>query len=84
VQDLDILETLAHLPELPTLLIFGSQDPTLPPAVAGRLFEAIQSPRKRLVYFTDAGHGAAFRSDPEKYLTEMDGFLEEVLTSASP
>ena len=73
--DLDTAQALSRIKETPVLLIHGRQDHRIPASTAQALFNAIPHARKRLVFFEGATHGAAYRSDPEKYLEVITRFL---------
>lgn len=74
--DLNTPKALKKIREVPILLIYGRDDRRTPAAAARVIFDAIPHRRKRIVFFEGATHGAAYRSDPEKYLKEMVEFLE--------
>src|SRR5690606_13741577 len=72
--DLDAVRAAAKLREVPVLLIYGGRDRRMPETVAQTFFSEIDSPSK-LVFFLEAGHGQSFRSDSERYIEEVVGFL---------
>ncbi len=76
-EDLNTLEALGRLDEIPVLLIYGKEDRRLPPSGIQNIFDAIPSAKKKLVLFEDAFHGAAYRIDPELYVEKVIEFLGE-------
>ena len=62
----------------PTLLIYGSEDERMPAETARSLFEALPTPRKQLVFFEQANHGDAWEADPDRYLSTITSFLQEL------
>jgi pimeloyl-ACP methyl ester carboxylesterase len=78
-EDLNLEEAVGRIGGRPVLFIAGGNDRRMPVAVQKRLFESAQNPGSRFVVVEGAGHGAAFRTDPETYRREMLSFLEEVL-----
>ncbi len=78
-EDLNLEEAVDRIGGRPLLFIAGGNDQRMPESVQRRLFESSQNPRSRFVVVEGAGHGAAYRIEPETYRREMLGFLEEVL-----
>jgi pimeloyl-ACP methyl ester carboxylesterase len=76
-EDLNTLEALGRLDEIPVLLIYGKEDRRLPPSGIQNIFDAIPSAKKKLVLFEDAFHGAAYRISPELYVEKVIEFLGE-------
>ncbi len=76
-EDLNTLEALGRLDEIPVLLIYGKEDRRLPPSGNQNIFDAIPSAKKKLVLFEDAFHGAAYRINPELYVEKVIEFLGE-------
>ena len=76
-EDLNTLEALGRLDEIPVLLIYGKEDRRLPPSGIQNIFDAIPSAKKKLVLFEDAFHGAAYRINPELYVEKVIEFLGE-------
>lgn len=74
--DLDSLEALGKMRNVPILLIYGRDDRRIPSAEARAIFEAIPHDRKEVLFFGGATHGAAYRSDPERYLEVIGEFLD--------
>ena len=62
----------------PTLLIYGSEDERMSAQTARSLFEALPTPRKKLVFFAKAHHGDAWEADPDRYLSTITSFLQEL------
>lgn len=73
--DLDTVKAFERVPGLATLLIYGGEDRRMPPATARRIFDSITDPKKRLVIFESARHGAAYRSNPKRYMKASLDFL---------
>ena len=74
-EDLNTLEALRRLDEIPVLLIYGKEDRRLPPSGIQNIFDAIPSANKELVVFENATHGAAYRVNPTLYLNTVLEFL---------
>ena len=74
-EDLNTLEALRRLDEIPVLLIYGKEDRRLPPSDIQNIFDAIPSVKKKLVFFENATHGAAYRVNPTLYLKTVLEFL---------
>ncbi len=75
-EDLNTLEALRRLDEIPVLLIYGKEDRRLPPSGIQHIFDSIPSAKKKLLLFEDAFHGAAYRINPELYVEKVVEFLE--------
>ena len=74
-EDLDTIEAVKGLKDVPILMLHGQNDRRIPLSTAQTIFQGIPSEQKKLVVFQGASHGAAYRSDPEKYLAEVVEFL---------
>lgn len=74
-REFDVAGALSRVPEVPTLFIYGRDDPRMPPEVAHHLFEQALSPRNELLFVDKAGHGRAFQQEPETYLRAITSFL---------
>ncbi len=74
-EDLNTLEALRRLDEIPVLLIYGKEDRRLPPSGIQNIFDAIPSAKKKLILFENATHGAAYRINPELYVETLVEFL---------
>ncbi len=74
-EDLNTLKALRRLGEIPVLLIYGKEDRRLPPSGIQNIFDAIPSAEKKLVFFENTTHGAAYRVNPTLYLTTVLEFL---------
>ncbi len=61
----------------PTLLVYGEQDERMSAQTAQTLLGALPTEHKRLIVFDEAGHGDAWESDPDRYLSTIEGFLDE-------
>ena len=73
-EDLNTLEALRRLDEIPVLLIYGKEDRRLPPSGIQNIFDAIPSAKKELVVFENTTHGAAYRNHPELYVETVVEF----------
>jgi alpha-beta hydrolase superfamily lysophospholipase len=67
---------------VPVLFIAGGADKRMPPGVAKRLYDANQSPLKKLIVVPGAGHGEAFSTNREQYLEAVFSFFESVQLKA--
>ena len=75
-QNLDSTRVVSNQ-AIPILLIYGAEDRRMPAETAHAIFEAINTARRKLVFFDGAGHGDAFESDPDRYLREIVDFVED-------
>ncbi len=76
-EDLDTLEAVKGLENVPILILHGREDRRIPLATAQTLYQSIPAEIKKMVDFPGARHGAAYRTDPEGYLAEVVEFLGE-------
>jgi pimeloyl-ACP methyl ester carboxylesterase len=76
-EDLNTLEAVQRLDQVPILLIYGKKDRRMPPLGGQNILDAIPSAKKELVLFKDASHGAAYRINPELYVDTVVEFLEK-------
>jgi alpha-beta hydrolase superfamily lysophospholipase len=67
---------------VPVLFIAGGADRRMPPGVAKRLYDANQSPLKKLIVVPGAGHGEAFSTNREQYLEAVFSFLNSIPLNA--
>jgi uncharacterized protein len=72
------LESIRRLAPRAVLLIAGSDDPTVPPAMSRSLFEAAGEPRE-LWLVAGAHHGDAIEREPEAYERRLVGFFDRHL-----
>ncbi len=82
-RDLDVRRALETAKPVPFLLIYGQEDRRMGPDTARAVFEAIPHPDKELVFFEDAGHGAAYRRHSDRYIEKVSEFFARVLRPAS-
>jgi pimeloyl-ACP methyl ester carboxylesterase len=82
-EDLNVEETVAQMGDKPILFIAGGNDRRMPPKIQERLYRASKSPQSRFVVVDGASHGAAYRTDPERYQRELIDFLETVVSHQS-
>jgi alpha-beta hydrolase superfamily lysophospholipase len=73
--DGDVESAVRGFGDVPVLIIAGAADRRMPPDVAQRLFDAASSTDKELLVIPAAGHGEAFRTDRDRYLESVFGFL---------
>ena len=60
----------------PILFIHGSADDFVPSYMVNILYKACNS-EKDLLMIANAGHGAAYSTDPDRYTNEVNKFIEE-------
>jgi pimeloyl-ACP methyl ester carboxylesterase len=73
----DLEKAVSALGDRPILVIAGGADKRMPPELQKRLYDASRSANRRYVVVPGAGHGAAYRVDPEGYQKELVRFLAE-------
>lgn len=61
----------------PLLIVHGSGDTFVPHYMSERIFEAATTEDKKLLIFEGAGHGVSYMSDRDRYISEMEAFLEK-------
>lgn len=61
----------------PTLLLHGERDERISIESAETLLEALPTEKKQLTVFRDVGHGGAWESDPDRYLSIIEDFLDQ-------
>jgi len=75
---IDVTASVAHA-RTPLLALHGEADVFVPPYMARRIYDAAGGAAagdgKRLVYFPGAGHCQSCLSDPERYFSELFGFV---------
>ncbi len=76
-QDLRLLEEPIALP-IPIRLVHGAADPTVPTAIALRLFERIESPDLQLRLIKGAGHNLSEPDELAMLLSELDALVERI------
>jgi len=67
---------------VPVLFIAGGADRRMPPGVAKQLYDANQSPLKKLIVVPGAGHGEAFATNREQYLEAVFSFFKSIPLNA--
>ncbi|MBQ8849421.1 MAG: alpha/beta hydrolase [Clostridia bacterium] len=65
--------------KVPVIFIHGDADGFVPYDMSVRNFEACSSEKKKLVAIRGAGHGVAYPTDPDTYLSEIGAFFDEIL-----
>lgn len=61
----------------PLLIVHGSGDTFVPHYMSEKIFEAAGAEDKKLLIFEGAGHGVSYMSDRNRYISEMEAFLEK-------
>ena len=74
-EDLNTRKALKGLDAIPVLLMYGEEDGRVSAAAVKEIFEAIPYGKKKVVFFENATHGAAYRISPELYLNTIVDFL---------
>jgi len=74
----NVEEAVRRFGNVPVLFIAGGADRRMPPGVAQRLFDANQSPLKKLLVVPGAGHGEAFATNRTLYLDAVFRFFETI------
>ncbi|HXV60670.1 MAG TPA: alpha/beta fold hydrolase [Vicinamibacteria bacterium] len=62
----------------PLLIVAGERDERMPPDLQRKLYEASASPASAFHVFPGAGHGAAYRTDPDSYRSVIFDFLRRL------
>lgn len=78
-EEASALEQVKKCP-LPVLFIHGTEDMFVPTAMAHELYEACPS-EKELYLVDGAGHGMAFGTEPETYISRVSAFIDKHLQS---
>lgn len=78
-EDVNAEEAVRRIGNRPILFLGGSDDREAPPEVQQRLYRAAVSKSSKLEIFDGATHGAAYRTEPERYRAAVLGFLRDVL-----
>ena len=63
--------------KVPVILIHGDTDDFVPCEMSERLYGVCASPKKRFVSIHGAGHGLAFPTDQEGYVSALAKFQED-------
>jgi alpha-beta hydrolase superfamily lysophospholipase len=74
----DVEAAVRKFGNVPVLFIAGGADRRMPPGVAKRLYDANQSPLKKLIVVPGAGHGEAFATNREQYLEAVFSFFKSI------
>jgi hypothetical protein len=82
-EELDLRRALPRLDSIPVLLVYGRDDPRMPPEEAEEILRLVPSAHKRLWFVEGAGHGAAFQKQPEAYVAEFRRWFETPRTAAA-
>lgn len=82
-EDFDVEKAVRQMGERPVLIIAGARDRRMPVAKQRQLFEASAGSLSRFVVIEDAGHGAAYRADPQKYEELLLDFLTDAVPSGA-
>jgi pimeloyl-ACP methyl ester carboxylesterase len=78
----DVEAAVRKFGNVPVLFIAGGADRRMPPGVAKRLYDANQSPLKKLIVVPGAGHGEAFATNREQYLDAVFDFFAKIQVSS--
>jgi len=73
--DGDVEAAVEQLGNVPILFIAGGNDRRMPPALAERLRNASSNPQSQLLLVPGAGHGEAYATNKDLYLTTVFDFL---------
>jgi len=80
--EIDVTTSVAHA-RTPLLALHGEADVFVPPLHGRRIYDAAGGAAtgddKRLVYFPGAGHCQSCLSDPERYFSELFGFVDRYM-----
>lgn len=82
-EDLNLEEAVRRIGDRPILFIGGSEDRQVPPDVQRKLYGAAESKLSDLLIVEGAGHGAAYRTDPDAYRKAVADFLARVAAARS-
>ena len=69
------VDQIGNLESTPVLFIFGSKDKRMDRPVAENLFAAALPGHKAIHFFPGAGHGAAYITDPDRYISLIDQLI---------
>jgi pimeloyl-ACP methyl ester carboxylesterase len=78
VSRIDLLEVAPAL-QVPVFFFLGRHDHWVPPETSVRYFDALDAPKKELVWFDDSGH-APFTDEPAKFNRMMVELVGPVIT----
>lgn len=78
IYDADITP-LAQNVTVPALFIHGEKDAFVPFELGKKLYEACGSQFKKFYAVPDAAHACAYACDPEKYVSEVNEFIESAM-----
>lgn len=77
-EDFALEPAVRSLGKRPVLILAGERDERMPPELQRKLYEASASPASGFHVFPGAGHGAAYRTDPDSYWSAIVDFLTRV------
>ncbi len=75
-KDFNMERALTQISQRPLLVIAGGRDRRMPMEVERRLFESAATSKKQFVVIDNATHGAAFRTDRNRYEQAVLQFLQ--------
>lgn len=81
-EEANSLAAISRIGQRPVLFIAGENDKICPPQNARRMYDASQSPAKRLLIVPNAEHDTTFSTDPKLYESTVTGFLEAAFQRA--
>jgi pimeloyl-ACP methyl ester carboxylesterase len=82
-EDLNLAEAVRRIGNRPILFLGGGEDRQVPPDVQQQLYAVAESGLSDLVIIEGAGHGAAFRTQPDAYRQALVDFLSKVEAARS-
>lgn len=82
-EDFDIERAVEKAGDRPILFIAGSADQRMPVEIQQRLYRAARSKNSQILVVKEAGHGAAYRTNPGLYEETVMSFLEKLSRSTA-
>jgi len=73
--EFDLERAVVAIGNRPVLIVAGEQDRRMPVELQRRLYDASTDEHSRFRSFPGAGHGAAYRTDPDGYQSMLSEFL---------
>jgi pimeloyl-ACP methyl ester carboxylesterase len=77
-EDFNLAEAVRRIGNRPILFFGGGEDRQMPPEIQRKLYALAESPLSELVIIEGAGHGAAYRTQPDAYRKALVDFLSKV------
>ena len=66
--------------KIPTIILHGEADSFVPCFMSREIFKNCNMENKKLVTFPGAEHGVSYLCDKDRYLSEVESFMEEALS----